>query len=80
MIYYNVYNEVLNEVALFAEQHGIGLVLRFNSEPIDANDRASVLEGVNRHIVFQKNSNITPNIIDRLNRRAAQRATGVQTK
>ena len=65
-IYFEVYNEVTAEVAKFAEQHGIGLVIRFNSEPIDPTNRQAVLEGVNRAVIFQKNLNITNAILQRL--------------
>ena len=76
-IYYSVYNEVVNEVAEFAKQNGIAIVVRFNSEPIDPNNRQSVLEGVNRAVVYQSQSNITNAILNRLIRKnggAAQQA------
>ncbi len=66
-IYYNVYKEILDEVAFFAQRHGIELVVRFNSEPIDPENRKSVLEGVNRAVVFQRHLNITFDILERLN-------------
>jgi len=75
-IYYDVYNEVATEVSRFAEQHGIGLVIRFNSEPIDPKSRQAVLEGVNRAVIFQKNLNITKAIQDRLEQAQAQRPAG----
>ena len=62
-------DEIVAEVNSFADQHGFALVLRFNSEAIDAKNRQSVLEGVNRAVVVQKNLNITNAIIDRLERR-----------
>ncbi len=68
-IYFDTYNEVANEVGRFAEQHNIGLVVRFNSEPIDPEARNSVLEGVNRAVVYQKNLNITFAVLDRLKRK-----------
>lgn len=72
-IYFDVYNEVTADVARFAEQHGIQLVVRFNSEQIDAKDRNSVLEGVNRAVVYQSKLNITNNILQRLEqKRVAQ--------
>ncbi len=65
-IYFEVYTEVAAEVARFAEQHGIGLVIRFNSDPIDQKNRQAVLEGVNRAVIFQKHLNITNAILQRL--------------
>ena len=65
-VYYNSYKDIENRVAKFADQYGIGLVLRFNSEPMDATKRESVLQGINRAVVFQRSLNITQAIIDDL--------------
>ena len=67
-VYYNAYQEIEERVALFADQYSIGLVLRFNSEPIDSTKRESVLQGINHAVVFQRNLNITNYILDELNR------------
>ena len=67
-VYYNSYKEIERSVAKFADQYGIGLVMRFNSEPMDATKRESVLQGINRAVVFQRSLNITNAIIDGLNR------------
>lgn len=66
-LYYNVYDEVTRVVARFANENGISLVLRYNSETIDPTDRTSVLAGVNNPIVFQRNLDITKWIVDILN-------------
>jgi len=66
-VYYDVYNEVVNHIRYFANRNGIALVLRFNSEAIEPSSRASVLQGVNRAVVFQQNLNITRDILDQLN-------------
>lgn len=73
-IYHSAYEEIVAEVSSFAEQNGIGLVVRFNSDPIDGDNRQSVLEGVNRDVIYQRNSNITNHIIDRLIRASTARA------
>ncbi len=69
-IYYATYQEIQAEVARFAEQYGIGLVVRFNSEDIDQDQRNSILEGVNRAVVYQKNLNITDAVLERIVRRS----------
>jgi len=69
-IYYRTYNEIAAEVASLAEKHGLGLVVRFNSEPITS-DRQAILEGVNRAVVYQKNLNITFAVLENLKRRVA---------
>jgi Skp family chaperone for outer membrane proteins len=74
-VYYEVYTEVSKEIEAFASSHGISLVLRFSADDIDPADRASVLQGVNRPVVFQRNLNITYDILERLQRRYAQQAS-----
>jgi Skp family chaperone for outer membrane proteins len=66
-VYYNIYREVENEVATFAQRHGIRLVLRFTGDEMKADDRASVLQGVNKPVVFQQNLDITMDILSKLN-------------
>ncbi len=66
-IYYSTYEDVQNAVQSFARQHRIGLVLRYDSEKIDMTDRASVLRGVNRAIVFQDRIDITSEILRMVN-------------
>ncbi len=74
-VYYEIYNEIQKEVKAFADNHGIGLVLRFSADEIDSSDRTSVLQGVNRAVVYQRNLNITYDILDRLQRRAGSQRT-----
>jgi Skp family chaperone for outer membrane proteins len=73
-VYYDVYEEIVNEVTLFSQQNRLDLVVRFNSETIDPQNRKSVLEGVNRAVVFHNRLNITYPILDRLNRGTAPQA------
>jgi Skp family chaperone for outer membrane proteins len=65
-VYYDGYNEVYNVVSTLAMRNDIKLVLRFNSEAMKPDDRASVLQGVNRAVVYQKNLNITNLVITAL--------------
>ena len=56
------------EVKTFAERNGINLVLRFNKlDDMKEEDRASVLQGVNRAVVFQQRLDITELILGKLN-------------
>jgi Skp family chaperone for outer membrane proteins len=66
-IYYETYEDIQAAVKSFANQHRIGLVLRYDSEKIDEADRASVLRGVNRAIVFQDRIDITSEILRMVN-------------
>lgn len=67
-VYFRVYREIEQVVAVFAQRNRIGLVLRFNGDEMKEDDRASVLQGVNRAIVYQQNLDITQLILDELNR------------
>lgn len=71
-VYYAIYQEVQSEIKTFADNHGIGLVLRFSAEQIDVSNRQSVMEGVNRPVVYQRNLNITYDVLDRLQRSGGQ--------
>jgi len=66
--FYNTYDEVSRTVAEFADANGIRLVLRFNGAPMDRENRASVLQGVNNDIVYQKDLDITDIIIAEVNK------------
>ena len=67
-VYHAIYQEIQNEVKAFADNQRIGLVLRFSSEQIDPMNRQSVLQGVNRPVIYQRNLNISYDILDRLQR------------
>lgn len=62
-IYYQTYKEIEALVGDFAVKNRIGLVLKFNGDEIDPNDRGSVLQGVNRPVVYQKNLDISDLIL-----------------
>jgi len=68
-VYYKIYKEIEGSVKTFAQRARIGLVLRFNSDDMKEDDRASVLQGVNKAVVFHQGLDITPFIIEDLNRR-----------
>jgi Skp family chaperone for outer membrane proteins len=66
-VYFNIYREVEEAVAVFAQRHGIRLVLRFTGDEMKPDDRASVLQGVNKPVVYQQNLDITMDILSKLN-------------
>jgi Skp family chaperone for outer membrane proteins len=72
-VYHDVYVMVEAAIREFAEMNGIELVLRYSAEPMDPQNRQSVLQGVNRPIVYHRNLDITTEVLDRLNR--AQRVS-----
>ena len=67
-IYFNAYKEIEEQVRRFSDRFQIDLVVRFNSEDMDISKPETVLQGINRFVVFQRSLNITNHILDELNR------------
>lgn len=67
-VYYHVYREIEQSVQNFAIRNRIGLVMRYNGDEMKEDDRASVLQGVNRAVVYQQGLDITQFILEDLNR------------
>ena len=79
-IYYDTYQQMQSVVANLASQHGISLVLNFDSEPFGATNRPEVIKGVNRAVVFHRRLDLTNMVIGQMNPGTAQAPTGTQTK
>ncbi len=77
-VYYQAYAEVAEQVNLFSANNNIALVLSYNGEAIDPENRGSILQGVNRAVVYQNGLDITPLILERLNRGAAPPTIGAR--
>ena len=45
----------------------ISMVLRFDSSPIDRENRGDVIKGVNRAVVYHNNLDLTDHVIQALN-------------
>ena len=67
-VYYQTYLEVSNSVKYYAQQHNIGLVLKFNGDQVDPNRREDVLRAINKPVVHQTSIDITPDVLALLNR------------
>lgn len=74
-VYYSTFMEVSNAVQYYAQQHNIGMVLRFNGDSIDPNNREDILRAINKPVVFQNNVDITPDVLALLNRGGAPGTT-----
>lgn len=71
--YYMVYQEIQQEVDALAQANGIAVVLKFNSEEADPNKPDEVLRDLNKPVIwYARNLDITPVVLDSLNRRALQ--------
>lgn len=68
-VYFQVYRELEQSVANFSNANQIQMVLRFNSDDMKEDDRNSVLQGVNRAVVYYNPMlDITGYILQDLNR------------
>lgn len=78
-VYYDTYLDVQAKVKSFADRNGIDIVQSYSSEPMNLEDRNSVLQGVNQPIVYQKNRDIT-NFIVRAVTKTSQASSQGQPK
>ena len=67
-VYYNTYQQINGVIEDYATKTNIGLVLRFTRQPIDPNNRQSVLAGVNRAVVYERGMDITGDILNLIDR------------
>jgi Skp family chaperone for outer membrane proteins len=77
-VYYRVYQEIEQEVGIFAQRNRINLVLRYNRDEMKEDDRQSVLQGVNKAVVYQYGLDITEPILKQLNGSTTAPPTTVQ--
>lgn len=62
-LYYQTYQKMQTVVAQLAQEYNISLVLRFDSAPIDRDNRNDVIVGVNRAVVYHVKLDLTPMVI-----------------
>ncbi len=65
-IYFETYQQMQGVLKSLSAQHGISLVLRFDSEEIDPTNRGEVIKGVNRAIVYQEKLDLTTMVINQM--------------
>jgi Skp family chaperone for outer membrane proteins len=78
-IYFQTYKQMEEIVAKIANEYNISLVLRYDSQAMKQDDRADVIKGVNRSVVFQKNLDLTNLVSQQLNG-VAQAPAGTQSR
>ena len=66
-LYHDTYKLIVRAVGDTAARNNISLVLRFDSEQIEADNRAAIMKAVNRPVIFQRQLDITNNVLQRLN-------------
>lgn len=79
-VYYETYRQMQDVVGSLANQHGISLVLRFESEEIDPDNRPDVIKGVNRSVVFHQRVDLTKMVTAAMNANPAQAQVPAQTQ
>ncbi len=65
-IYYQTYQQMKQVVGSLAQEHGISLVLRFDSSPINPENRGEVIKGVNRTVVFHDHLDLTDLVVEKM--------------
>lgn len=77
-VYYETYQQMQSILSSLSTEYGISLVLRFDSEEVDANNRGEVIKGVNRAVVYQQGLDLTTMVIEKMSTNVAQAAGGTQ--
>ena len=77
-VYFDTYREMQAVVEAIAQANGLSLVLRFDSESVDPNNRNEVIKGVNRAVVFHRGLDLTKMVSEQLNDRMAAAPTKVR--
>jgi Skp family chaperone for outer membrane proteins len=68
LVYAETYREIQNAVQRICRERDIGLVIRSTSDSMDPKDRSSVLQGVNRPVVYTAVPDLTADVIAALNK------------
>jgi hypothetical protein len=76
LVYYNNYRDIEAAVAEFAQRYGIALVIRYTSEPMDPAKKETIMQGINRMVIYQSRLDITQNILGILNAGPTANKTG----
>lgn len=68
VVYAEIYAEVEKAVMKISKARDIGIVIRTQNDEIKASDRASVLQGVQRQVIYSAVPDLTDEVIAELNR------------
>lgn len=77
-VYYETYQQMQSILSSLSTEYGISLVLRFDSEEVDANNRGEVIKGVNRAVVYQQGLDLTKLVIEKMSTNVASAGGGTQ--
>ncbi|MCH2183248.1 MAG: OmpH family outer membrane protein [Mariniblastus sp.] len=81
-LHFDTYNEIQQYISQYCQERGIQLVIRYDSQPMNQNDPASIMQRVNGGVIFNRpGKDITEKIIERiLQVRNAQNPSGTLNK
>ena len=74
--YFRAYQEVSSVVNYYAQRRNIGMVVRFNREPVNSKQRDHILRAINKPVVYQGGIDITDDILTMLHQGAANQLMG----
>ena len=66
-IYFDTYQQIQATINAYARVNGVNMILRFNREEVQSNNRTSVLAEINKAVVYHNNLDITEIILAQLN-------------
>jgi len=77
--YYVVYQEVTDAIKRYCDERGIVLVLRFNGDPIDAENPQEIVKALNGVVLhYHKDIDITPHILAMVNRKGGAQSPQIK--
>jgi Skp family chaperone for outer membrane proteins len=69
-IFQNIYVDAVDVIKLYAEHFDYSMVMRFNSADLDKSNPTSVVNGLNKLVIYHRpQDDITDAVIDYLNRK-----------
>lgn len=77
-IYHQTYEQMKQVVGSAAQKNGISLVLRFDSTPVNPENRAEVIKGVNRSVVYHDQLDLTSMVIQSMGPVTAEYTAALQ--
>lgn len=72
-VYAECYGELQVELEAYCRQHGIALVLRYDSRPVEWSEGAALRDGLQRTVVYQSQRDITLPLLQIVNARRGPR-------
>ncbi|MBI3837027.1 MAG: OmpH family outer membrane protein [Planctomycetia bacterium] len=69
-LYVSMFRELNDELARYAQANGVQLILRYDVAPLDLSDPRAVLQEIQKPIVYQRDMDVTPTVLDLVNRRS----------